>query len=141
MPERILFEETLRKTHGWIEEVMTGLSRADPHKGFNALRAVLRALRDRLTVEEAADLGAQLPMLVRGAYYDGFRPAGMPERERSKEEFLARVETNLKDPTVDPETAARAVFAVLSRHVTGGEIAQIRQELPPAIRELWQLAS
>jgi uncharacterized protein (DUF2267 family) len=31
---------------------------------------VLHALRDRLTVEEASDLAAQLPMLIRGLYYE-----------------------------------------------------------------------
>jgi uncharacterized protein (DUF2267 family) len=138
--EGILFQETIRKTLRWIEEVMASLGETDPHKGFNALRAVLQALRDRLTVEEAADLGAQLPMLVRGAYYEGFRPAGMPERWRSDEEFLERVKRNLRDPTVEPEAAARAVLAVLSRHVTGGEIEQVRRELPQAIRELWRPA-
>jgi uncharacterized protein (DUF2267 family) len=141
MPERILFEETLRKTNGWIEEVMAALGEPDPQKAFNALRSVLQALRDRLTVEEAADLGAQLPMLVRGAYYEGFRPAGMPERWRSQEEFLARVARNLKDPTIEPEAAARAVFIVLSKHVSGGEIEQIRNELPLAIRGLWRPSS
>lgn len=141
MPERILFEETIRTTHSWLEEVIERLGNVDPHRAFNALRAVLRALRDRLTIEEAADLGAQLPMLVRGAYYDGFRPKDMPGRERSKEEFLARIEANLKDPTVDPEAAARAVFAVLSKHVPGGEIEDIRRSLPAPIRELWAQAA
>jgi uncharacterized protein (DUF2267 family) len=140
VPQKILFQETLRKTHGWIEEVMAALGETDPHKGFNALRAVLQALRDRLTIEEVADLGAQLPMLVRGAYYEGFRPASMPERWRSDKEFLDRVKRNLRDPTVEPEAAARAVLAVLSKHVTGGEIEQVRNALPSAIRELWRPA-
>jgi len=138
VPQQILFQETIRKTHAWIVEVMAALGESEPRRGFNILRAVLQALRDRLTVEEAADLGAQLPMLVRGAYYEGFRPAGMPERWRSEKEFLERVSRNLKDPTVEPEAAARAVFAVLSKHITGGEIEQIRQELPSPIRELWR---
>jgi uncharacterized protein (DUF2267 family) len=60
----------------------------------------------------------------------------MPERWRSQEEFLARVQRNLKDSTIEPEAAARAVFIVLSKHVTGGELEQIRNEL--AIRGLWR---
>jgi uncharacterized protein (DUF2267 family) len=132
------FEETLRRTHGWIEEVVAALGELDPHNAFNALRSVFQALRDRLAVEEAADLGAQLPMLLRGAYYEGFRPAGMTERCRSQKEFLARVEKSLKHPTIEPEAAAPAVCIVLSKHVTGGEIEQIRNELPLAIRGLWR---
>jgi uncharacterized protein (DUF2267 family) len=139
--ETILFQETLRKTHGWIAEISAELEEPDPQKGFNALRALLQALRDRLTVDEAADLGAQLPMLIRGAYYEGFRPAGMPERWRSEDEFLDRVKRNLRDPTVDPEAAARAVFVVLSKHITRGEIDQVRKELPSAIRDLWRPTS
>lgn len=31
----------------------------------------LHALQDRLTVQEGADLAAQLPLLVKGIFYDG----------------------------------------------------------------------
>jgi uncharacterized protein (DUF2267 family) len=41
------------------------------------------------------------------------------------------------DATVDPEQAARAVFAVLTQHVSAGEVEQVRHSLPKAIRELW----
>ncbi|HEY5940705.1 MAG TPA: non-homologous end-joining DNA ligase [Gemmatimonadales bacterium] len=34
-------------------------------------------LRDRLTVEETAHPGAQLPMLIRGSYYAGWEPSGV----------------------------------------------------------------
>jgi uncharacterized protein (DUF2267 family) len=64
----------------------------------------------------------------------------MPERWRSDKEFLDRVKRNLRDPTVEPEAAARAVLSLLSKHVTGGEIEQVRNELPAAIRELWRPA-
>jgi uncharacterized protein (DUF2267 family) len=35
-------------------------------RSFRLLRTVLQALRDWLPVNEAVDLGAQLPMLLRG---------------------------------------------------------------------------
>jgi uncharacterized protein (DUF2267 family) len=101
------------------------------------LRAVLHCLRDRLTVDEAAQLGDQFPMLVRGIYYEAWRPAGKPLKIRSREEFLERLSTNLAPAPIEAEDAARAVFQVLERHITSGEIGNVIQELPQDIRALW----
>ena len=43
------------------------------------------------TVNEVAALGVQLPMLVRGFYYEGWKPADKPLRERKKETFLTHI--------------------------------------------------
>jgi uncharacterized protein (DUF2267 family) len=102
------------------------------------VRVVLHALRDRLTVEEVAALGAQLPMLVRGFYYAGWHPSGKPERRHNREEFLAEVGAAFRDDRgVDPEQVTRAVFQVLARHVTAGEIAGVKHLLPSELRSLW----
>ena len=99
---------------------------------------MLHALRDRLTVDEVAQLGAQLPILVRGLYYDQWHhPAGKPERLRHKEEFLAAVAAGLDDiEPIDAEEAARAVFAVLEHRIAPGEIEDIKAMLPTHLREL-----
>jgi len=98
----------------------------------------LHALRDRLTVDEVAQLGAQLPILVRGLYYDQWHPAGKPERLRHKEEFLAAVAEELDDiGPINPERATRAVFAVLEHHIAPGEIEDVMGMLPARLRELW----
>ncbi|AKB78938.1 hypothetical protein MSHOH_2455 [Methanosarcina horonobensis HB-1 = JCM 15518] len=39
-----------------------------------ALRATLHTLRDRLTIEEIVQLAAQLPLPIKGMYYDGWIP-------------------------------------------------------------------
>ena len=57
------------------------------HKAYLALRTVLHTLRDRLSVEEAVQLGAQLPMLIRGFYYEGWTLKQKPTKERHKTEF------------------------------------------------------
>jgi uncharacterized protein (DUF2267 family) len=102
------------------------------------MRATLHALRDRLTVEEVAQLGAQLPMLVRGFYYEGWNPTGKPLKERHREEFLARIALELrKDDPTDPETIARSVFAAIAKRVTAGEIEDVKHVLPADIRQLW----
>jgi uncharacterized protein (DUF2267 family) len=133
------FDSTLQTTNIWLNEVMERLAWQDKHRAYLALRAVLHALRDRLTVEEATDLGAQLPMLIRGFYYEGWTPVGKPVKERRRQEFLAHVaEAFRNDPDVQPEQVARAVFQVLAKHVTAGEIKDVKNNLPEPIRSLFE---
>lgn len=132
-----VFDKTLQTTHIWLDEIMAEMG-PDRQHAYHVLRAVLHALRDRLPVNDAAHLSAQLPMLVRGIFFEGWRPRPEPTKERSREEFLARVQEGLHGirPT-SPEQAARTVFKVLARHVTGGETEKVRQALPQEIRTLW----
>lgn len=134
-----VFDRTLHKTNVWLKEIMAELGTEDRHRAYTALRATLQSLRDRLTVEEAAELGAQLPLLVRGIYYEAWNPAGKPLKERHREDFLARVGSHFTDQAVplDPEIAARAVFKVMSNHVSHGEIEDVKHLLPEELRELW----
>jgi uncharacterized protein (DUF2267 family) len=133
-----LFGNTLQKTHVWLKELGDELWCRDQQQAYLALRATLHALRDRLTVEEAAHLGAQLPMLIRGFYYEGWSPTGKPLKERHKEEFLAHVEKYFeKDEGIDSERVVRGVFKFLSNRITEGEIEDIKQILPPELRDLW----
>ena len=131
------FDHTIHQTNTWLKELMDDLG-PDRQRAYDALRAVLHTLRDRLTVEEATDLGAQLPMLVRGIYYEGWNPAKTPEKLRSRDEFLSRVAERLANVRpINPEDAARAVFGVLDRHVTAGETADVRGMLPQDVQSLW----
>lgn len=135
-----IFDITIQKTQVWLNDLMDelGWETRDRHKAYLVLRTVLHTLRDRLTVEEAAQLGAQLPMLVRGFYYEGWTPHKMPIRERHKEEFLGHVKQAFqRDENVDPETLLRAALRVLERHVSAGEIDDVQHLLPKHVRELW----
>jgi uncharacterized protein (DUF2267 family) len=132
------FDSTIQTTNIWLRDIAERLGWQDSHRAYHALRAVLHALRDRLVVEQAAALAAQLPMLIRGFYYEGWHPHGKPVKERHKEEFLAHVAAAFRDdPEIDPEQVARAVFQVLSKHVSAGEIEGVKRSLPAEIRSLW----
>ena len=132
------FDSTLQKTNEWLGQIMQELDWPDRHKAWHALRAVLHALRDRLPVNSAAHLAAQLPMLIRGVYYEGWHPAGTPVMERSQDEFLVHVtEAFLFDVDAHSKDIAQAVFRVIARHVTAGEIEKVKRALPEGIRDLW----
>lgn len=131
------FDTTLHTTNIWLNELMQQLGWSDRHKAYHALRVVLHALRDRLPVNEAVQLGAQLPMLVRGIYYEGWRPAGKPVKEHTSDEFLTHVtDAFLFDVHADSTAIATAVLGVLAKHVSSGEIDDIKHELPADIRQL-----
>lgn len=132
------FTKTVQLTNAWLDSIGQRLNWDERERSYIALRSTLHALRDRLSVNEAAHLGAQLPMLVRGFYYDGWHPAGTPIKERTKEQFLDHVRRELRRHSdFDVELVVRAVFAVVDEHVTGGEILDIKKMLPREIRELW----
>jgi uncharacterized protein (DUF2267 family) len=132
-----VFDTTIQKTNIWLKDLMWQLGWEDRHQAYEGLRVTLQTLRDRLTVEEAAQFGAQLPLLLRGAYYEGWVP-GHPSKERHLEAFLAPIQAHFRhDPRVDGEEVARAVFRVLANHISAGEIEDIRHALPKTLNTLW----
>ena len=132
------FDSTMQTTNLWLHDIQDRLGWLEPQRAYHALRAVLHALRNRLPVDQAAALAAQLPMLVRGFYYEGWHPHGKPVKERHKEEFLAHVADAFReDFTVEPEEVTRAVFEVLAKHVTTGEIEAVKRCLPAELCDLW----
>ena len=134
------FDSTVHQTNAWLKAIMGRLGTEDRHRAYLALRATLQALRDRLQPEMAVHLGAQLPMLVRGFYYEDWRMAGTPTRERHKEEFLAHIAAAFrKDPEVDPERVARAVLATLAENIDPGQVRKIIAALPHELRDLWSV--
>jgi uncharacterized protein (DUF2267 family) len=128
----------LQTTNHWLSDLSAELGWEDRQKSYHALRTVLHALRDRLPVNAAAHFAAQLPMLVRGFYYDGWVPAKTPVKERNQKAFLVHVtDAFLFDASVDSKRIAEAVFRVVSRHVTSGETEKVKHALPDDIADLW----
>ena len=135
-----VFDRTLETTHIWLNEICNDLG-PDKQVAWKVLSTVLHKLRDRLTINLAAHLGAQLPLLIRGVYYDQFEPGKMPSEFRSREEFIAEVAEWLSDTRpVDPDEAIRSVFRVLSRHISEGQVNKVREALPKGLRQMWESA-
>jgi uncharacterized protein (DUF2267 family) len=131
-------DRTIQETNVWLKAVTHHLETDDRRLAFMALRVVLHALRDRITPENAVHLGAQLPMLVRGLYYEGWHMAGTPTKERHKEQFLDHIRWTFGPRVdIDAERMTRAVFDVLWEKIDPGEVAKVIKMLPEELQELW----
>ncbi len=133
------FRKTLQTSDEWMQDLAADGGLADEEQACAALRSVLHALRDRLTVEESAHVSAQLPLLIRGMFFEGWTPARQPVRLRSRQEFLDAVHEELDGGPnrVDAETATREVFGLLDRRLTAGQAQHVRDLLPEAVETLW----
>jgi uncharacterized protein (DUF2267 family) len=132
------FDSTLQTTHRWLKELELVASLDNEAEAYSVLRAVLHALRDRLPPDEAIHLGAELPMLIRGFYYEGWKPSSTPKKQRSLEAFLEGMQPLPRlGGELDAEQALRSVFLMLDHRISEGEIADVRQAMPEEVRKLW----
>src|SRR5215471_11094675 len=132
-----VFDKTLHTTNQWLDGICAEIG-PDRHLAWHVLGAVLRSIRDELLIGQSAHLAAQLPLLIRGAYFDQYRPAAQPLADRSQEDFTARIRQELAGSRpVRPDLAATAVMRTLNRHITEGQIKKARDALPRSIRALW----
>lgn len=132
-----VIDDAVRTANEWINEVNRRTGWDNKQRSYRLLRAVLHAVRDHLNPDEAAQLAAQMPLLIRGIYYDGWNPSKTPVRERSRDEFIARIQKDFEtDPLGDAPEAIAAVMAVLDEHVTAGEMEDVRHAFSESIREL-----
>jgi uncharacterized protein (DUF2267 family) len=133
-----ILDTSVQKMNIWLKEIMDRLGTDDRHQAYMALKVTLHALRDRLSIEEAAQLGAQFPMIIRGLFYEGWRPGARPDRASSWENFMRPVYLAVcQNGNRSPEEVVAAVFYVLAQHVSSGEIDDVIAQLPRDIRPLW----
>jgi uncharacterized protein (DUF2267 family) len=130
-----IIDRSVEKAHIWINDLADELGTEDRQHAYRVLRAFLHALRDHLTVDETAALAAQLPIFIRGVFYEGWDPSRTPEHARDLESFLARVagEARLAGET-EASFATSAASRVLRHHVSAGESASVLDMLPAHLR-------
>lgn len=136
--EPSIVERSVQAANLWYRDVAADLETEDLRYAASALRVVLHALRDRLPVAESAQLASQLPTLIRGVYFEGWRPGAKHEHTRDVHGFLAHVAA---DGRMAGETeashAVTAVSHVLHQHVSEGEMRDVLATLPTELRPLF----
>jgi uncharacterized protein (DUF2267 family) len=134
-----VFDTTVQKTNVWLKWLMQELHSEDREFAYLALRSGLHALRDRMQAEAAIHLGAQLPMLVRGIFYEGWDPQPQPSREHQWAEFVEHVRAKLPPQAkTRAEHCAVGTFRLLASHLDPGEVRKIEATLPKAIADRWR---
>lgn len=121
----------------WLKELRDNGDLTSLDEALAVLRVVLHRLRDRLTLEEAADLAQQLPIIVRGIYFEGWQPHKVPHKVHTQQRFVDETLLELLPRTIPAERAVRDVFALLAHHCDPGEIADVIDQLPTELKELW----
>jgi uncharacterized protein (DUF2267 family) len=126
----------------WINDLDARLGWENKHRSYRLLRTVLQTLRDWLPAHEAANFGAQFPELLRGVYYEHWRPTATPMKQRHRADFLARVDDSFQaDPLLFTADSVMAVFELLSEKIAAGEAEKARHALPADLRALWPVPS
>lgn len=134
------FDTSIQKSEQWLKEIMDYMGWTNRRWAYAALRAVMLAIRDLLTVDESANFSAQLPLVIRGLYYDRWKPSAVPVKMRHLSDFLRRIASELRsDMADDAEVITRAVLRTISDHVTQGEIDDIRSMFPGELKQLWDV--
>jgi uncharacterized protein (DUF2267 family) len=130
-----VIDRSVEKTHIWLGELSEELATEDDRHAYRVLRAFLHALRDHLSVTDAAALAAQLPIFLRGVFYEGWDPSRTPDHARDLDSFLRRIagEARLAGET-EASFAAAAASRVLARHISPGEAESVLHALPDHLR-------
>ncbi|MFC6636779.1 DUF2267 domain-containing protein [Sulfitobacter sp. JBTF-M27] len=124
--------------HEWVNELSERLDWSSKRSALRMMRVTLHNVRDHLLPDELAQLSAQLPLLIRGIFFEGWVPKRTPVRERSTAAFVAAIEEGLgKTPEYRGAEDIRYVFEMLNNRLSAGEIKDVRASLPEGIRSLW----
>lgn len=136
-----VLDTTVQKTINLLEDVCAEFSWPDEERRFQAykaLRSVLHAVRDRLPVTESANFAAQLPMLVRGFYYEGWKPERVPLKFH-REEFLDEVQKSFQLSVVGGAPAlVEGTLRALSRHIEPAVVEKLKRDFPADLRPLFE---
>ena len=133
-----IIDSAVETANIWVNDVDERTGWDHKQRAYRLLRQMLHVIRDHLNVDEAAQLGAQLPVLIRGIYYEGWDPSRTPVTERSAEGFIARVQDGFgTDPMGDAPAAIKAVIDVMDSRISEGEMQDVKGTFSREIRALF----
>jgi uncharacterized protein (DUF2267 family) len=132
------FSTTVDKANHILAQIEDAYGWPKERRGqsYAALRSVLHALRDRMTVEQSAHFAAQLPMVIRGMFYEGWEPSHVPQK-MSGDEFRQRVREGFSYNVVGgTDPLVKNVLHALRHYVGDGEWSNITTTMPKELASI-----
>ena len=131
-----IVDHNVKTINTWLKDISEELDGIGEEAAWARLKAVLQTLRDRITVDEAAHFAAQLPIIVRGLYFEGWHPAETPHKWRDRQEYLDAFNQKLYGDG-SGEEILKAVLRVLDRHLDSNELTRVKEMHPKEVWDLW----
>ncbi len=133
-----VIDHTVQLTHEWINELTDRLDWVNQRDALRLLRVTLHQIRDHLLVDEVAQLAAQLPLLIRGMFFEGWVPKNTPIKQRHVKDFISDIEQHVGSVAdYRGYEDIQKVFRLINARISRGEILDVRASLPEEIRSLW----
>ncbi len=133
-----MFAASFEETKDCVMQVKGRIAFNDSRDALRGLTAVLHALRDELSVAQNAALAAHMPTMLRGIYFEDWRPQSFDAPHTSHQAFLNRVEQALERRGDAPDALelTETVFSMLASRMAN-DSDEVAGMLPPQIRALW----
>lgn len=138
-----IFDKYCQDGQRFIRDMAMQLGRpGELDHAFRVTKAVFHTLRRRITPQESMHIVAQLPMLLKGLYVDGWEISQAQTESRTLDEFLADLRANdhVAADFADEKLAKekiRRTFNAIRPFIEEGEIVHIMNELPAEIAEVF----
>lgn len=142
MSKLSVFDKDLNECYSLLKYINEHASWPDEdnHKALASLRAVLHEIRDSVSVGTSANFSAQLPIFIRGIYFERWDyKEELPKKNRTREEFLNSIQNNLKEfPEIKAENAVRVIVKVLKEKYGDSSFRKLENNLTDEVKSIWQ---
>lgn len=132
-----IFNHSIQKTNEVLIGVQDRLGWENRHLVFEVLKNTLHHLRDRLPVDENVNFADQLPMVLKGVYFEGWDPSNAPIKE-TKDDFVNDIDIKYGYMVEnDTEEIIKIVFDEIFKSIGLKESNKLKKVLPEDWRELF----
>lgn len=133
-----VIDQTVHATHEWINELAGRLDWSSKRSALRLMRVTLHRIRDHLLADELAQFSAQLPVLIRGFFFEGWVPKNTPVKERHASDFVTFIGAQMEGcAEYRGREDIKCVFDLLNARLSKGEIEDVCASLPNELRQLW----